>query len=63
MDMDVDTGRHCALAAASEIGEQQLALYAKEYHHSINRRLGLLEKNTRHVALQLACHVIPQQHE
>eukprot|EP00957_Ditylum_brightwellii_P173657 13221961-Ditylum_brightwellii.AAC.1 len=58
-----------------DLNERTMALYAKvsvvehhlveiqntqqEYHHSINRRLGLLEKNTWYMALQPAHHVQP----
>eukprot|EP00957_Ditylum_brightwellii_P135432 10326202-Ditylum_brightwellii.AAC.1 len=35
----------------------------QEHTHSIDRRLGLLERNTRCIALQPAWCVPPQQHE
>eukprot|EP00957_Ditylum_brightwellii_P146237 11134762-Ditylum_brightwellii.AAC.1 len=57
----------------TDLNERTLALYAKvstsehclvelqnarmEHHHSISRRLGLLERNTRRMALQPVCHV------
>eukprot|EP00957_Ditylum_brightwellii_P112957 8613678-Ditylum_brightwellii.AAC.1 len=32
-----------------------------EHHQTINRRLGLLERNTRRIALQPLCHVQQEQ--
>eukprot|EP00957_Ditylum_brightwellii_P069408 5269247-Ditylum_brightwellii.AAC.1 len=57
------TERRAYLAGlGTDLNEKDLGINAQmEHHHSISRRLGLLEYNTRYMALQPTCRVQQEQ--